>query len=196
MPSENDPFNLDSIDDNDPNAPNQLRDAARRGSAAVAENERLKVEIEAVRAGIDTSTRMGQAWLASYNGKVNADAMKADAEEFGLPLRASDPPADPPAGDAATPPADPATDPSGGQVPPEGDGGFAARQALADGAMPPGAANQDIRAASRARAKELMDSGREFGDAAGELIAMRAQAAMEGDPSVILVRGRAAESSI
>lgn len=62
----------------------KLREKAEAGSAAIDENARLKREMAFMRAGIDTTTKPAQALIASYSGELEADAIKAEAAEWGL----------------------------------------------------------------------------------------------------------------
>jgi len=62
----------------------KLREKAEQGSAAIDENARLKREMAFMRAGIDTSSKPAQALIASYDGELDADAIKAEAADWGL----------------------------------------------------------------------------------------------------------------
>jgi hypothetical protein len=62
----------------------ELRKAAEGGKAAKAEAEALRRELAFTKAGIDTSSKPAQALIASYTGELNAEAIKAEAAEWGL----------------------------------------------------------------------------------------------------------------
>lgn len=62
----------------------ELRKAAEGGKAAKAEAEALRRELAFTKAGIDTSSKPAQALIQSYSGELNAEAIKAEATEWGL----------------------------------------------------------------------------------------------------------------
>lgn len=72
----------------------ELRKAAEGGKAAKAEAEALRRELAFVRAGIDTSTKPAQALIKSYEGELDAEAIKAEAAEWGLVQTATSTPAE------------------------------------------------------------------------------------------------------
>lgn len=168
-----DNLNLEDIDDNDPQAPSQLRQFAERMQAEAAGAKALVRENAALKLGIDTSTRLGQAWLASTTVDLtDRDAALADAKEFSPTILRADPEA--PALNAdGTPvvegaPAAPA--PSGS----------AERQALADGALPSGAAIPDVATSSMENARETLKAGGTMEDALGGFVRERAKGVQEG----------------
>jgi len=62
----------------------ELRKAAEGGKAAKAEAALAKKELAFVKAGIDTDSKPAQALLQSYSGDLTADAIKAEAADWGL----------------------------------------------------------------------------------------------------------------
>lgn len=62
----------------------ELRKAAEGGKAAKAEADALRRELAFTRAGIDTTTKVGGALLKQYDGELTAEAIKAEAQEWGL----------------------------------------------------------------------------------------------------------------
>lgn len=62
----------------------ELRKAAEGGAKAKAEAELARKELAFVKAGIDTDSKPAQALLSSYSGELTADAIKAEAAEWGL----------------------------------------------------------------------------------------------------------------
>lgn len=62
----------------------ELRKAAEGGKAAKLEAELAKKELAFVKAGIDTDSKPAQALLKAYDGELSADAIKAEAAEWGL----------------------------------------------------------------------------------------------------------------
>jgi hypothetical protein len=70
--------------DTDTNEVSELRKAAEGGAKARAEAELARKELAFVKAGINTDTKPAQALLQSYSGELTADAIKAEAAEWGL----------------------------------------------------------------------------------------------------------------
>lgn len=68
-----------------------LRKAADEGKAARQEAEALKRELAFTRAGIDTSSKLGQMFSKSYDGELDIEAIKAEATEIGA-IKAATPP--------------------------------------------------------------------------------------------------------
>lgn len=66
------------------NEVSELRKAAEGGKAAKAEAELARKELAFVKAGINTDTKPAQALLQSYSGELSAEAIKAEAAEWGL----------------------------------------------------------------------------------------------------------------
>lgn len=62
----------------------ELRRAAEGGKAAKAEAEMLRRELAFTKAGIDTSSKPAQALLKGYDGELTPEAIKAEAQEWGL----------------------------------------------------------------------------------------------------------------
>lgn len=61
-----------------------LRKAAEGGAKAKAEAELAKKELAFVKAGINTDTKPAQALLRAYDGELTAEAIKAEAADWGL----------------------------------------------------------------------------------------------------------------
>ena len=70
-----------------------LRKAAAGGAAAKAELELVKRELAFTKAGIPTDTRAGQAMVKSYEGDLNAEALLAEAKEWGIEVGGAQVPA-------------------------------------------------------------------------------------------------------
>lgn len=64
----------------------KLQDEADRSKALVAEGEAAKKENAFLKAGIDTEKGVGKLFFKSYDGELNADAIKAAATADGLDL--------------------------------------------------------------------------------------------------------------
>jgi len=167
---------LDDIDDNDPEAPSQLRAYAKRqGEKAVRVNA-LEKELAAVKLGIDTNSRKGQAWLAGFTGDItDSEAVLADATDFDpsiIKVAAPAPAPTPAEGNAPTgePGANVSIEPTGSSE----------RSNLADGAVPSGAAIGDPMAESMEHARKRIGEGTTVEQATSEMIALRARALAEG----------------
>jgi hypothetical protein len=61
-----------------------LRAKAEKAEAAEARVARLERELAFTQAGISTSSKPAQALLASYDGELTPEAIKAEAAEWGL----------------------------------------------------------------------------------------------------------------
>lgn len=75
-----DPENAGSENEDNPS---DLRAAAEAGRKAQLEMQKMKLEVAAMKAGIDVDSRIGQMYLSTYEGEADPEAIKADAE--GLP---------------------------------------------------------------------------------------------------------------
>ena len=74
----------DQQDDQQAESPKDLRAAADDGRRARAEAEAMKREMALLRAGIDTSSPKGQAFLKLYEGELETDPIRVQfAELFG-----------------------------------------------------------------------------------------------------------------
>lgn len=62
----------------------ELRKAAEGGKAAKAEAALARKELAFVKAGIDTDSKPAKALLAAYDGELDAEAIRAEATEWGL----------------------------------------------------------------------------------------------------------------
>lgn len=61
-----------------------LRDAARKGKAALDENAELKRQLLFAKAGIDTTSEVGEMIFRTWDGGDNVDDLKAKAQRLGL----------------------------------------------------------------------------------------------------------------
>jgi hypothetical protein len=178
--AKNDELNLDDIDDESPEAPSQLRQFAERAAAKGAKADALEREVTLLRYGIDTSTKLGQAFLATLDVDIkDKEAVLEAAKEFPGIVRA-EVAATNAEGDATT----------GDAVVTNVDTGGQQRNALADGATPSGAAIQDVGTASLEEARAALERGATHTEAAGSLIATRAQAVHDGKMDPLPASGR------
>ncbi len=70
----------------------ELRDAADRGKKASQELDQMKREMAFLKAGVDTDSKAGQLLFKAYDGDLDTDLIKAEAEELGILKDASPPP--------------------------------------------------------------------------------------------------------
>ena len=127
----------DDIDDNDPKAPAQLRAAYERATARAAKVEALERENAMLKAGVDVSTRKGQAFMKTFDGDLGDIAgIVADAKEFDPEILKVSAPAE--ASTEGT--GNEGQQQQGTQGGDRAGSGTAQRGALADGALPSGAA--------------------------------------------------------
>lgn len=61
-----------------------LRKRADRGAKAEKALADAQRELALVKAGVDTTTPLGEFFARSYDGDLNADAVRAEAEKIGL----------------------------------------------------------------------------------------------------------------
>ena len=187
----NDELNLEDIDDDDVEAPKQLREYAKRQATKAAKVGELEREVAFLRAGIDTSTRKGQAFAATYEGDItDTQAIVADAMDFDASIVRGSTPAT-----ATTTTATNENTTSSGETGTEVESqtqpsGSTERTALANGAVASGSAVEDITTSSMTTAREAMERGAGQDEAIGSMIADRARGAAEGKISVLDSNGR------
>ena len=70
----------------------ELRDAADRGKKASQELDQMKREMAFLKAGVDTDSKAGQLLFKAYDGDLDTDLIKAEAEELGILKDAAPPP--------------------------------------------------------------------------------------------------------
>ena len=151
----------------------RLRAEIKDRNSRLAEAETARRELAFVKAGIDTSSKLGQLFAKSFEGDVSdVEAIKAEAKELGLldPVHAEP---------TSTPPAEPhVTDPA--------DTSASERSALASGAASDDGSGVDPRQVAMDHANDAMAKGAPFEVAAGSFIADLAKAAIAGDQRVIV----------
>ena len=183
-------IDFNEIDLDDPNAGSQLRKFAQQAGAQAAKATELEAqaaqqarEIAALRAGVDTSTRQGAAWLATTTVDFkDPAAVLADAQEFGAPIKGT--PAPPAPAPAPTLNADgtPVVLNADGtpQAPAPVETGTDQRNALNNGAVNLGDVSEDPVTASHRVAQEAIKQGAPVMEALGAAIGMQAAALAEG----------------
>lgn len=157
----------DEVEDEDPVVLiRQMRKQLKENSKALKETESAKRELALLKAGIDTSTKLGALFARSYDGDLtNVDALKAEWYEV-----------------------NPSAKPEAGETEDEGDGSAEERSRLASGAAGDDGSGIDGRQIALTEAREAMEKGAPFDKAGGGFVARLAAMAMEGDQRVI-VRG-------
>ena len=96
MPKENEDFDLEESevetgDNGDTNLVRELRKQAKDGKQAKREAESARSEADAakrelalLKSGIDVNSPTGKLFAKSYEGELTAEAIKAEAEQYGL----------------------------------------------------------------------------------------------------------------
>lgn len=146
----------------------QLREKAKKVDEAEAALASAQREIALLRSGIDVEHPVGKLFVKAYDGAADPEAIKAAAQEYGVPIRGET---------HEAPPADPEpSEPTGTE----------ARQALAAGAPPDTGVELDPNQVAFETFKKAQADGERWTDAAGFFVNSLAQAAMRGDPRVTL----------
>lgn len=187
----NDELNPEQIDDNDPQAPSQLRAAYERANARAKGADGLEREVALLRLGIDTGTTLGKAFLATFDGDVkNAEAVLKAAEEFPGIVRGANP-APSAADDQSATTGNQVTtpDPNASAPAPTGTD---QRRALADGATPSAAATADPVEEAFTKAQQMMTAGRSRDEAMAEAVANLSRGVSNGTINAIDAFGRPA----
>ena len=178
---------LDEIDDEEPDAPKQLREYAKRQAQKAKLADQLVRENAFLKAGVDLTTRKGQAFAAIYAGDINdAQAILADAQDFdpGI-IRGAAAPATTTDTSQGTGTGEATTTTDSNQAT-----GTNERTALANGSTASGESADDVRSAAMATAREAMERGAGQDEAAGSFIAAMARGAAEGKVPVFDATGR------
>jgi hypothetical protein len=183
--AKDDGLSLDQIDDNDPQAATQLRDFATRAGARAARADSLERENAALRFGIDTESRLGQAWLANTTVDLtNKEAVLADAREFSPSIIRGEVPAE-----VVAPGSE--VQATGDEIVTPPPTGSLERNALNDGATASAVAIPDVAQQSMDVARQAIEQGTSTRDqVTADFIATRALATHEGRLAPLLANGR------
>lgn len=156
--------------DQDPSAlVKKLRGELKARDKELADAKSARRELAFLKAGIDTSTRLGQLFAKSFEGDVSdVEAIKAEATELGLIGQAAETKETEEVGDTSA----------------------QERSALANNATADDGSGIDPRKVAMERANEAIKAGATWEQGAGGFVAELARAAMAGDQRVI-VRGNA-----
>jgi hypothetical protein len=148
-----------------------LRDAAKRGQAAVQDAAASKRELAFVKAGVDTDSPLGQLAMTGYAGDLEPAKIKEFMETLGA---------------GTTPP------PAQEQPTPEEIAATQQRQQVASGSIPPNNAPPpvaDPRQEGLTKFHEALKEGASREDASAEFYDRLIDAAAKGDQRVLLESG-------
>ena len=67
-----------------------LRQKAETADKATQEAAQLRRELAVVKSGVDAESKLGQLFLKSYDGENTPEAIKAAAEDFGIPFKGAE----------------------------------------------------------------------------------------------------------
>lgn len=177
-----DELDFENLDLDEPENRKRLREYAERADARAKKASQLERENAFLKAGIDLSSRLGQAFASTYAGALDdVEAIRTDAKDFDPRIVVG------PDADAGATGAGATTQQEQGQ---EVNNGSAERQGLADGVSGTETSTGDIKAESLATARRVIAEGKEVGVGAGELIAIRARAVNDGKMSTLDQFGR------
>lgn len=70
----------------------ELREAADRGKKASQELDQMKREMAFLKAGVDTDSKAGKLLFKAYDGDLETDLIRVEAEELGILKDAAPPP--------------------------------------------------------------------------------------------------------
>ena len=156
-------------DEQDSGGIKELREAAERGRKAAQELDGMKREMAFLKAGVDTDSKAGLLLFKAYDGELDTDLLRAEAEDLGI-LR--DAPSEPVQADS-----------SDEQATKE-------RQALVDSNVPPENQTESPYAAGHREFREMLDAGRPKEDSAARFIHTVLEAAGGNSPDQRVVSDR------
>ena len=141
-----------------------LRDAAERGRKASQELDAMKREMAFLKAGVDLEKKAGQLLMKAYDGDLEPELIRAEAEELGAVM-----------GAAPTPVAEAQ----------EIDTSTAERQALVQDSVAPEATTESPYDRGHREFQDMLNDGRPKEDAAARFVHTVLEAAGQGDDRVI-----------
>lgn len=145
----------------------ELRDAADRGRKASQELEEMKREMAFLKAGVDTESKAGQLLFKAYDGELDPDLLRVEAEELGI-LKGAKPEPEP----------EPEVTEADAQVAQQ-------RRDLVSDQVPPDTQTESPYDVGHKQFKELVDAGRPVDDAAAQFVSTVIEAAASGDERVL-----------
>ena len=140
-----------------------LRDAAERGRKASQELDAMKREMAFLKAGVDLEKKAGQLLMKAYDGDLEPELIRAEAEELGAIT-----------GAAPTPVAEAQ----------EIDTSTAERQALVQDSVAPEATTESPYDRGHREFQDMINEGRPKEDAAARFVHTVLEAAGQGDERV------------
>ena len=149
----------------------ELRDAADRGKKASQELDDMKREMAFLKAGVDTDTKAGKLLFKAYDGELDTDLLRAEADELGI-LKGAEP----------LPPPEPDSTEADVRVAQE-------RQNLAADQIAPENQTESPYDAGHREFREMLDAGRPKEDSAARFIHTVLEAAGGDSPDSRVVSG-------
>ena len=140
-----------------------LREAAERGRKASSELDAMKREMAFLKAGVDLEKKAGQLLMKAYDGDLEPELIRAEAEELGAVM-----------GAAPTPVAEAQ----------EIDTSTAERQALVQDSVAPEATTESPYDRGHREFQDMLNEGRPKEDAAARFVHTVLEAAGQGDERV------------
>ena len=179
--AENDGNAGDGQGKQEPHEVSRLRELAEEGARTKAQLEQVLRERAFERAGIDIESGPGKLLFTAHQGEITTEAIKAAAEEYGVPVKGATPP--PPAGEG-----------QGGEGATGGAGegeqtGSGEREALANGAPADSNEKPNPYAEAHKQAEAVRARGGTAEEEASVYLQTLAAAAQSGDPRVIVREG-------
>jgi len=145
----------------------ELREAADRGRKASQELDEMKREMAFLKAGVDTDTKAGQLLFKAYDGDLDPDLLRIEAEELGI-LKGADP----------KPELESEVTEADTQVAQQ-------RRDLVSDQVPPDTSTESPYDVGHRQFKEMVDAGRPVDDAAAAFVSTVIEAATSGDERVL-----------
>ena len=140
-----------------------LRDAAERGRKASQELDTMKREMAFLKAGVDLEKKAGQLLMKAYDGDLEPELIRAEAEELGAITGA---------------------DPTPVEEVQEIDTSTAERQALIQDSVAPEATTESPYDRGHREFQDMINEGRPKEDAAARFVHTVLEAAGQGDERV------------
>ena len=141
-----------------------LREAAERGRKASSELDAMKREMAFLKAGVDLEKKAGQLLMKAYDGDLEPELIRAEAEELGAVMGAAPTPV---------------------EEAQEIDTSTAERQALVQDSVAPEATTESPYDRGHREFQDMLNDGRPKEDAAARFVSTVLEAAGQWDDRVI-----------
>ena len=141
-----------------------LREAAERGRKASSELDAMKREMAFLKAGVDLEKKAGQLLMKAYDGDLEPELIRAEAEELGAITGAAPTPVE-----------------EGQEI----DTSTAERQALVQDSVAPEATTESPYDRGHREFQDMISNGSPKEDAAARFVSTVLEAAGQGDDRVI-----------